>query len=79
LTPETDPVVIVDGPSLELCFQKVDAPDTTKNPVHPDLQADDRHAEVVRLTVLGASTKQQFESHTWMQDPEGNDFCVTDT
>ena len=78
LTPETDPVVILDGPMLELCFQKVDVPATRKNPLHPDLQADDRHAEVARLIALGASVKEQFESHTWMRDPEGNDFCVTD-
>jgi hypothetical protein len=78
LTPETDPVVILDGPMLELCFQKVDVSPTSKNPVHADLQADDRHAEAERLIALGASMKQQFESHTWMKDPEGNDFCVTD-
>jgi hypothetical protein len=78
LTPETDPVVILDGPILELCFQKVDGAPTSKNPVHPDLQASDHRVEAARLVVLGASIQEQFASHTWMKDPEGNDFCVTD-
>jgi hypothetical protein len=78
LTPETDPVVVVDGPVLELCFQKVDVAPTRKNPLHPDLQTTDHHVEAARLVGLGASIKEQFASHTWMKDPEGNDFCVTD-
>lgn len=78
LTPETDPAVIVDGPMLELCFQRVDVPPISKNPLHPDLETNDRPSEVARLVALGASVREQFESRTWMQDPEGNDFCVTD-
>lgn len=78
-TPGTDPVVIVDGPTLELCFQKVDArSNVTKNSLHPELETTDRDSEVARLVELGASVKEQFASHTWMRDPEGNDFCVTD-
>ena len=78
-TPETDPVVIVDGPALELCFQKVDDVATSsKNPLHPELRTPNRVAEVTRLMALGASVKQEFATHTWMQDPEGNDFCVAD-
>jgi Glyoxalase-like domain len=38
----------------------------------------DRGAEVRRLVGVGASIRQQFEMHTWMRDPEGNDFCVVD-
>jgi hypothetical protein len=78
-TPETDPGVILDGPMLEVCFQKVDVPATKKNPVHPDLVARDRDGEVARLIALGASVRERFDSHTWMRDPEGNDFCVTDS
>lgn len=43
-----------------------------------DVVTDDRGAEVRRLVGLGASIRQQFEMHTWMRDPEGNDFCVVD-
>lgn len=35
-------------------------------------------AEVERLTNLGATVKQDFGDHTWLLDPEGNDFCITD-
>jgi hypothetical protein len=79
LTPETDPAVIVDGPTLELCLQEVDVVATTKKPLHLDLATEDRTAEVARLISLGASVAETFGSHTWMRDPEGNDFCVTDT
>jgi hypothetical protein len=78
LTPETDPVVILDSPTLELCFQQVDVVRTPKNPVHPDIVPADRQAEVARLVALGASVREAFDDHTWMRDPEGNDFCVTD-
>jgi hypothetical protein len=78
LTPKTDPGVIVDGPDLELCFQQVDMVEIAKNPVHADIESDDREAEEARLVALGASIRERFGSHTWMRDPEGNDFCLTD-
>jgi hypothetical protein len=79
LTPESDPVVIVDGPFVEICFQQVDPPPpSAKRPLHLDLRADDRDGEVRRLTQLGASIVERFETHTWMRDPEGNDFCIVD-
>jgi hypothetical protein len=77
-TPDTDPVVILDGPHVEICFQKVDPPPMTKKPLHLDVRADDRTSEVLRLVDLGASIKERFATHTWMRDPEGNDFCVVD-
>jgi hypothetical protein len=77
-TPGTDPAVILDGPHIEMCFQKVDPPPVAKKPVHLDLCTDDRRAEVRRLVALGASIKEAFETHTWMRDPEGNDFCIFD-
>jgi hypothetical protein len=77
-TPETDPGVILDGPMLELCFQKVDVPSITKNPLHPDIETADRRAETERLVTLGASVREEFEHHTWMEDPEGNDFCLSE-
>lgn len=78
LTPETDPAVILDGPTIEICFQKVDPPPTTKNPLHLDLRTNDRASEVQRLTSLGAAINGRFDAHTWMRDPEGNDFCIVD-
>ena len=75
-TPETDPTVIVDGPGLELCFQQVATERRSKTPIHFDITATDRHAEVQRLAALGATVREQFDDHTWMLDPEGNDFCV---
>jgi hypothetical protein len=77
-TPETDPAVILDGPDVEICFQKVDPPPSAKTPVHLDLRTPDRAAEVRRLVALGASIEQRFANHTWLRDPEGNDFCVVD-
>lgn len=78
-TPETDPCVLVDGPHVELCFQQVAVERRTKSPMHLDIEAVDRHAEVDRLVALGASVVAGFAGHTWMRDPAGNDFCVTDT
>ncbi len=77
-TPATDPCVIIDGPTLEICFQEVVVRSTTKRPIHLDVEALDRATESARLVALGASIVEQFESHTWMRDPEGNDFCMTD-
>ena len=78
LTPETGPCVIVIGPGLELGFQQVDVEDVARKPLHLDLSAASRESEVERLVRLGASVKQEFDDHTWLLDPEGNDFCVTD-
>ena len=78
LTPETDPVVLVDGPMLELCFQRIVDQTSSKNRMHVDLSSGERDGEVARLVALGASVIETFPDHTWMRDPEGNDFCVTD-
>jgi hypothetical protein len=75
-TPETDPGVILDGPHLEICFQKVDLERRPKTPVHFDVESADWLAEIDRLTTLGATVKERFEDHVWMRDPEGNDFCI---
>jgi predicted enzyme related to lactoylglutathione lyase len=48
--------------------------------VHVDLRADDRAAEVARLTGLGASVVAEYALPglwwTVLADPEGNEFCV---
>ncbi len=76
LTPETDPVVFVDGPGFNICFQQVPESKTTKNRVHLDLRSGDRRAEVDRLCSLGATIYQETEGWTTLQDPEGNEFCI---
>lgn len=75
-TPDTDPAIILDGPHLEICFQQVQLERRSKTSMHFDIETADWQAEVRRLTELGAGVKERFESRAWMQDPEGNDFCV---
>jgi glyoxalase superfamily protein len=78
LTPETDPMVAVDGPGPTLFFQQVPERKIAKNRVHVDVTSDDRHGEVKRLVALGASVQQEYDGWTTLTDPEGNEFCVTD-
>jgi hypothetical protein len=78
LTPETDPVVFVDGPGPNICFQQVAEAKTTKNRLHIELVSDDRAAEVKRTLDLGASIYYEGDGWTTLQDPEGNEFCITD-
>jgi hypothetical protein len=78
LTPETDPVVFVDGPGPNICFQQVPEPKSGKNRLHLDVESVDRPAEVERLVALGASVGRVLEGWTLMHDPEGNEFCVLD-
>ena len=78
-TPETDPCVILDGAGLEICFQQTDCvPSAPRRPLHLDVASTDRAAEVVRAASLGATTVASFDDHSWMRDPEGNDFCIVD-
>jgi len=63
------------GPNM--WFARVPEPPSAKNRVHLDLRAPDTmSAEVERLTGLGATVVQRFDSNTIMTDPEGNVFCV---
>lgn len=70
------------GPRL--FFKKGPRSPTTHLPIHLDLGADDRAAEVARLVALGATevetrsevTGPWTETWTVMRDPEGNGFCV---
>ncbi|MEU6928509.1 VOC family protein [Streptomyces sp. NPDC046374] len=70
------------GLGRRILFQRVPEPKTVKNRLHMDLhpEADDRAAEVARLTALGASTVRDVAEPggSWvvMSDPEGNEFCV---
>ncbi len=77
-TPETDPVVAVDGPGPTLWLQQVPESRVTRNRVHLDLVGGDRSEEDERLRGLGATVRDEHETFTVMQDPEGNEFCVRD-
>ena len=73
-----------DGQGPRLLFQRRPKSPTESIPIHLDLNAEDREAEVERLVGLGATvveTKSQRvatveETWTVMKDPEGNGFCV---
>jgi hypothetical protein len=78
LTPETDPTVAVDGPGPTLFFQEVPEEKVAKNRLHLDIEVADRPLEVERLTANGATVIARFETWTVLQDPEGNEFCLTD-
>lgn len=77
------PMVLKSPGGPTIFFQRVPEPKQVKNRVHLDLSVADRPTEVERLTALGARIlKEMNESgYRWtvMQDPEGNEFCVTQT
>ena len=77
-TPETDPCLIVDGPSLEICFQEIDVPPMAKRPMHLDI------ATLIAKPKRSPGFPRRVdrpgvETHAWMRDPESNDFCLTDS
>lgn len=75
-TPETDPVVMVDGPGPSLCFQRAPRP-APRGPIHLDVVTHGSlAAEVTRIEALGGRLAEARESHAVMTDPEGTRFCV---
>lgn len=78
LTPETDPCVIVLDQVSNSAFSAWMWKMPQKKTLHLDLFSASRKPEVERLVRLGATVKQEFDDHSWLLDPEGNDFCVTD-
>lgn len=44
--------------------------------VHLDVETDDVEAELARVTALGATLVERYESHAIVQDPGGLLFCV---
>ena len=72
------------GEGPRLLFQRRPKSQPEFIPIHLDLDAEDREAEVARLEALGATvveTKSSSigrlkETCTIMRDPEGNGFCV---
>jgi predicted enzyme related to lactoylglutathione lyase len=66
-----------------ILFQKVPEPKSVKNRVHLDVRGESMAVEVERLVALGATVIEERslgEDARWtvMEDPEGNEFCVTD-
>ncbi len=74
---EDDPTVLVEGPGPRLLLQRVPERKRVKNRIHVDLAAADLDSEVQRLAGLGASVVETYDSHAWLTDPQGTDFCVT--
>lgn len=72
------------GKGLRLFFEKKQKTPTTSIPIHLDLSALGREAEVERLVELGARVVETrartigpyTETWTVMRDPEDNGFCV---
>jgi hypothetical protein len=63
------------GPNM--WFVRVPEAKAAKNRLHFDLRPlGAMAAEVDRLTVLGATVAERYDSHVVMRDPEGNEFCV---
>jgi hypothetical protein len=65
-----------EGVTDRICVQQTPDDKSTKNRWHFDVEAEDRAAEVARLTGLGATVSAEHESWTVLADPEGNLFCV---
>ena len=78
LTPDTDPVVMVDGPGPTLCFHLRGGPRPFRNRIHLDLSSADRTAEVERVMALGATFWRSEQNYTTLRDIEGNPFCIID-
>ncbi len=76
-TPETDPSVMLVGPGARLCFHLRPGERPKRNRLHFDVSAPNREAEVARLLALGASRVREGDGYTVLNDPEGNNFCVT--
>lgn len=75
------PMVLKSESGPTIFFQAVPEPKQAKNRVHLDIAVADREGEVRRLKDLGATVLKEMDEggYRWtvMQDPEGNEFCVT--
>jgi catechol 2,3-dioxygenase-like lactoylglutathione lyase family enzyme len=67
-----------------LTFQLIDGTKPKPGPLHLDLLAEDRAAEVERLVALGATEGRTVADDpsgvvwTVLVDPDGNELCVTE-
>ncbi|MFI6585843.1 VOC family protein [Embleya sp. NPDC050493] len=73
--------VMVAAQPLVLGFQRVPEDRAGKNRLHVDFSTPDRPAAVERLVALGATVVAERSAPglnwTTMQDPAGNEFCVS--
>lgn len=76
-TPDTDPVVMVDGPGPTLCFHEIER-GRVQGRIHLDIAVTDRDAERHRVLGLGAALVREADGYTVLADPEGNHFCLVD-
>lgn len=76
LTPETDPVVMLEGPGPCLCFHLMPGPRPARNRWHVDVAVPDPEAELARLSRLGARLRRRAAGYLVLEDPEGNPFCL---
>jgi predicted enzyme related to lactoylglutathione lyase len=72
------------GASLMLYLQPVPEPKSGKNRAHVDLATDDYDAELSRLLGLGATKVNDSagpggKRSAVLADPQGNEFCLTDS
>jgi len=72
------------GLAQKISFQKVSDPSPGKNRLHLDLGAPELEAETDRLISAGAALLERHEmpgGFRWnvLTDPDGNQFCVSDT
>ena len=74
---EDDPSVLVEGLGPRLFLQRVPESKTVKNRAHVDLATEHLEEELARLIGLGAKEIERFESHVLLADPQGNEFCLT--
>ncbi len=69
-----------DGSRPRFLFQRREKSRPESYPIHLDFRADDRDAEIERLTRAGATVKETKTAgagaRTVMRDPEGNPFCI---
>jgi predicted enzyme related to lactoylglutathione lyase len=69
-----------DGSRPRFLFQRREKSRPASYPIHLDFFAEDRQAEIDRLTAAGATMAETKTAgdRTWtiMRDPEGNPFCV---
>lgn len=76
-TPETDPVVMVDGPGPSLCFHQIER-GRVQGRIHLDVLVENRSKECDRLCALGAGVVCEADGYTVMADLEGNHFCLVE-
>lgn len=67
----------MEGPGTRLCLHLRRGERPARNRVHLDIAADNREREVARLISLGATFVRETADYTVLNDPEGNNFCVT--